>query len=452
MTMNLSIPTHVQESALYAYSTSDVEVACQWVRSRDLSTSTLNTLLWTSNHTVHNLPHAAEARLRLTRLVLARGAEPNKMTTITERSTATVRHRSNLVCMIADYSGQSSARLIDLLISWGAGVDRSRCRVTVTRENGGKIIFQHSALASAILYQRGLSNQQARSEGWGASGQQGRFRYHRAIATALLRGGAGLNSVTKITVENDEGDELETRYASIEDVLAEKEVKEPELADDADFLALKAFLRSVRAAGGYRGFVIEQRRTCALMRHLAIRDRATTRDGFLGFLARTGERGLFRRVLSYLSPRQYHANGRPRIALNIILRPVGTANFPGLDDCTIQSTWKLFSVFRVYAARIPLPFARLAFSLPGSEVMIEGYQTAEDLGLADGSIINVMLYAEHPVGLREQAVAAAAAAAAAKQYLEHLRADERFIGAEDAEEAFARAAAAETGRRVAARE
>ena len=37
--------------------------------------------------------------------------------------------------------------------------------------------------------------------------------------------------------------------------------------------------------------------------------------------------------------------------------------------------------------------------------------------------------------------AAAAAADAARQYLEHLRADERFLGAEDAEEAIAHAAA-----------
>ena len=36
----------------------------------------------------------------------------------------------------------------------------------------------------------------------------------------------------------------------------------------------------------------------------------------------------------------------------------------------------------------------------------------------------------------------AAAADAARQYLEHLRADERFRGAEDAEEAIAHAAAA----------
>ena len=47
-----------------------------------------------------------------------------------------------------------------------------------------------------------------------------------------------------------------------------------------------------------------------------------------------------------------------------------------------------------------------------------------------------------PCGLGEASAAAAAAAAdAARQYLEHLRADERFLGAEDAEEAIAHAAA-----------
>ena len=78
--------------------------------------------------------------------------------------------------------------------------------------------------------------------------------------------------------------------------------------------------------------------------------------------------------------------------------------------------------------------------MPASpEVLLEGCQTGTDLGLKDDDVIDAMLYAEHPVGLRE---AAAAAADAARQYLEHLRADERFLGAEDAEEAIAHAAAA----------
>ena len=86
----------------------------------------------------------------------------------------------------------------------------------------------------------------------------------------------------------------------------------------------------------------------------------------------------------------------------------------------------------------------MAFSLPGSEVLIEGFQTAADISLvANGSLIHAMLYAEHPVGLREQAAAAAAAAAAAREWLEDVWTEERFLDAENAEEAAARAAAAE---------
>ena len=80
----------------------------------------------------------------------------------------------------------------------------------------------------------------------------------------------------------------------------------------------------------------------------------------------------------------------------------------------------------------------MAFSLPGSEVLIEGFQTVADIGLADGSHIDAMLYAEHPVGLREQAAAAAAAAAAAREWLEDVWTEERFLDAENAEEAAAR--------------
>ena len=406
----------------------DVEAARQLVVSEDLSEDTLISLLWGAAHHAVYSHHDddVEARIRFVRLLLARGADPNCLFKMNDhRTTAAQIHETNLLCEISAIAGRFSPRVIDLLIRWAASVDHAHVtssRITKTLENGGKEIYRYSALAYAVTFAR-------------------QFRPLRAVAIALLRGGASLDSAVRITVLDAQGAVLNGRSESIEWVLGEKERREPSLVNNAHYLAFKAFLLSVRASGGYRSSVIEQRRSCALMRHLAIRDRATTRDGFLGFLARTGERGLFRRVLSYLSPRQYHANGRPRIALNIILRPVGTANFPGLDDCTIQSTWKLFSVFRLYAARIGLPFARLAFSLPGSEVLIEGFQTPTDIGLKDGDIINATLYEEHPAGLREQAAAAAAAADAARQYLEHLRADERFRGAEDAEEAVARAAA-----------
>jgi len=112
----------------------------------------------------------------------------------------------------------------------------------------------------------------------------------------------------------------------------------------------------------------------------------------------------------------------------------------------LKSTTTLMNVFRVYALRRGLPVARLAFSLPGSEVLIEGFQTVADIGLvANGSLIHAMLYAEHPVGLREQAAAAAAAAAAAREWLEDVWTEDRFLDAENAEEAAARAAASRQG-------
>ena len=98
-------------------------------------------------------------------------------------------------------------------------------------------------------------------------------------------------------------------------------------------------------------------------------------------------------------------------------------------------------LFRVYATREGIPVARLAFSLPGSEVLIEGFQTGAEIGLKNGDVIDAMLYAEHPVGLRKQAAAAAAVAAGAREWLEDVWTEERFLDAENAEEAAARAAA-----------
>ena len=266
----------------------------------------------------------------------------------------------------------------------------------------------------------------------------------RAVAIALLRGGASLDSAVKFTVVDAQGAQLKKGSKSIEWVLARKERQVPSLASDAHYLAFKAFLLSVRAAGGYRDFVIEQSRTCALMRHLAIRGRATTHDGPLGFLTRTGEQGLFRGVLSFILPPPLR---RPFIPFNITVRGV----LPG-DDIweiyyKIHKRTRLCKLFKAFATqpgtRVRLG-DRLVFSLPASpNVLIEGCQTSDDLGLAEGSVIDATRCDEHPARLREQAAAAAAiAAAAARRYLEDL------AGAE-VEETAARA---ETVRRVAARE
>jgi len=185
--------------------------------------------------------------------------------------------------------------------------------------------------------------------------------------------------------------------------------------------------------------VIEQSRTCASMRYLAIRGRATTHDGPLGFLARTGEQGLFRRVLSYLSPPPLR---RHTIPFNITVR--GTLPFDNILELyfRIHKITRLFKLFKAFATRRGVPVDRLVFSLPASpDVLIEGCQTSDDLGLAEGSVIDVMLCHEHPARLREKAAAAAAiAAAAARRYLEDLEA-RRVAGAE-VEETAARAAAA----------
>ena len=401
----------------------DVEAARQLVVSEDLSRDTLINLLWgAAHHAVSAHQHDdVETRIRFVRLLLARGADPNCLND--HRTTGAQIHETNLLCEISALAGRFSPRVIDLLITWAASVDHAHVtssRITKTLENGGKEIYRYSALAYAVTFAR-------------------QFRPLRAVAIALLRGGASLDSAVRITVLDAQGAVLNGRSESIEWVLGEKERREPSLVNNAHYLAFKAFLLSVRASGGYRSSVIEQRRSCALMRHLALRDRATTRDGVLRFLARTGERGLFRRVMSYLPPPPLPP---PRVDYHIRVRNVATEE---QTFFRLRSTIKLMKVFRAYATRIfRLPVARLAFSLPGSEVLIEGCQTCDDIGLGDGGVIDAMLLADHPLGLQEQASAAAAAADAARQYLEHLRADEQFLGAEDAEEAIAHAAASGT--------
>ena len=183
-----------------------------------------------------------------------------------------------------------------------------------------------------------------------------------------------------ITVENANG--ANSRSVPIERVLEKRERRAPSLANNLKYRALKAFLLSVRAAGGYRGFVIEQRRTCALMRHLAIRDRATTSDGVLKFLARTGEAGLFRRVMSYLPPPP-----RPKRTFSIRVRQPG--NEAAHVAFKIHNTTRLRKVFEAYSTRQGISLAQLAFSLPASpEVLIEGTQTADDIGLEDDGVID----------------------------------------------------------------
>ena len=410
-----SIPAHILHALRVG---GNAEAVSQWLASEDNETALTSAMMEAAID--HEHATATEAKLRFVQLALARGADPNRLFERNDLATAGEFHQGSLVSQIALIAGPPS--LIELLQMWGAHIGRRASKITKTLENGGKEIYRYSALAYTIRY-------------------CSKFRRRlRAVAYALLRCGASLDSAVRFTVVDAQGAQLETRSESIEWVLGERERREPSLASDAHYLAFKAFLLSVRAAGDYRSFVIEQRRTCALVRHLALRDRATTHDCVLKFLARTGERGLFRRVLSFMSPSPLPP---PATTLNIRIPWVETGEETLFQ---LKSTTTLMNVFRVYALRRGLPVARLAFSLPGSEVLIEGSQTVADIGLvANGSLIHAMLYAEHPVGLREQAAAAAAAAAAAREWLEDVWTEDRFLDAENAEEAAARAAASRQG-------
>ena len=415
-----SIPAHILHALRVG---GNAEAVSQWLAS-DHNAEALTAAMAEAAIT-HEHATATEAKLRFVQLALARGADPNRMCHV---NTDPFTQLSDVdlfttLCMVSTQATDLSPRLIDLLIRWGASVDSmGQAMAKFQLEDNRTEIHKYSPLACAILYASSYGTQ------------------HVAVAHALLRCGASLDDVAEIRVKDAQGTLLGSRSESIEWVLGEKERREPSLADKAHYLALKAFLLSVRAAGDYRSFVIEQRRTCALVRHLALRDRATTHDCVLKFLARTGERGLFRRVLSFMSPPPLPP---PATTLHIRIPWVETGEETLFQ---LKSTTTLMNVFRVYALRRGLPVARLAFSLPGSEVLIEGFQTVADIGLvANGSLIHAMLYAEHPVGLREQAAAAAAAAAAAREWLEDVWTEDRFLDAENAEEAAARAAASRQG-------
>ena len=385
-TMPLLYPNRTIADALGSGKAEDIEAAFQWLALADDKAGLIEAMK-TAATTTNVDHHAAEAKLRFVQLALARGANPNSTCEVNGLRPETATKEMTTLSIVSTKAAYFSPRVIDLLIKRGARVDCTQSKITNSTYDR-TAIYRCSPLACAILYAPSFKTQ------------------HVAVAHALLRGGATLDSAAMIAVEDVGG--ANSRSESIEWVLQKRERRTPSLANNPKYLALKAFLLSVRAAGDYRSFVIEQRRTCALVRHLALRDRATTRDGVLKFLARTGERGLFRLVLSYLSP----PPPQPTTDLTIRVRMVATGEQTFFK---MKSTIKLMKVFRAYATRIfPFPVARLAFSLPGSEVLIEGCQTCDDIGLGDGGVIDAMLLADHPLGLQEQASAAAAAADAAR--------------------------------------
>ena len=358
--MPLLYPNRTIADALGSGKAEDIEAAFQWLALADDKAELIEAMK-TAATTTNVDHHAAEAKLRFVQLALARGANPNSTCEVNGLRPETATKEMTTLSIVSTKAAYFSPRVIDLLIKRGARVDCTQSKITNSTYDR-TAIYRCSPLACAILYAPSFKTQ------------------HVAVAHALLRGGATLDSAAMIAVEDVGG--ANSRSESIEWVLQKRERRTPSLANNPKYLALKAFLLSVRAAGDYRSFVIEQRRSCALMRHLAIRDRATTQDGPLGFLARTGEAGLFRRVMSYLPPPP-----RPKRTFSIRVRQPG--NEAAHVDFKIHNRTRLRKVFRAYSTRQGISLAQLAFSLPASpEVLIEGTQTADDIGLEDDGVID----------------------------------------------------------------
>ena len=346
--------------ALGSGKANDIEAAFQWLASED-NEPVLTSAMKTAATTGVVGHHAAKAKLRFLQLALGRGAKPNSTCEANGLRPETETKEMATLSIVSTEAAYFSPSVIDLLIKRGARVDCTQSKITKSTYERTEIC-RASPLACAILYAPRFTTQ------------------HLAVAHALLRGGASLDSAAMITVENANG--ANSRSVPIERVLEKRERRAPSLANNLKYRALKAFLLSVRAEGDYRSFVIEQRRSCALMRHLAIRDRATTQDGPLGFLARTGEAGLFRRVMAYLPPPP-----RPKRTFSIRVRQPGNeATHVGFK---IHNRTRLRKVFRAYSTRQGISLAQLAFSLPASpDVLIEGTQTADDIGLEDDGVID----------------------------------------------------------------
>ena len=68
---------------------------------------------------------------------------------------------------------------------------------------------------------------------------------------------------------------------------------------DPSFVAAKAFMNEVRAAGSYRKWRRLPHKSVARLRSLVVRGRATTSDPALAFILRLGDDGLFWKCLEY---------------------------------------------------------------------------------------------------------------------------------------------------------
>ena len=68
---------------------------------------------------------------------------------------------------------------------------------------------------------------------------------------------------------------------------------------DPSFVAAKAFMNEVRAAGSYRKWRRLPHRSVARLRSLVVRGRATTSDPALAFILKLGDNGLFWKCLEF---------------------------------------------------------------------------------------------------------------------------------------------------------
>ena len=68
---------------------------------------------------------------------------------------------------------------------------------------------------------------------------------------------------------------------------------------DPSFVAAKAFMNEVRAAGSYRKWTRLPHKSVARLRSLVARGRATTSDPALAFILKLGDNGLFWNCLGF---------------------------------------------------------------------------------------------------------------------------------------------------------
>jgi len=155
------IPTQIRDAL--RSSTGDIEAARRWVMSA-VREDTLSAVMWSAA--------AYEEKLSFVRLALARGADPNDFKTVRfGGEPETQIQKITLLCLVSARARKSSPRFIDLLIRWGAKVQRNQATITTKLEDDRLVVYRCSPLAYAFL---------------SVSLRKG----HLAVAITLLRAGA----------------------------------------------------------------------------------------------------------------------------------------------------------------------------------------------------------------------------------------------------------------------